>query len=297
VLAADYPRAGGVDEEAEASFGPVIGIVDAVRNIRGEMNVPFKVALTDVEIGSLTPLAEATVREELGRIERLANARAVVHPAGRPPGRRGASAAAVGAGFEVRVGLSGAVDFVAETARIDKEIGKLDQELASLEKKLANPGFVSKAPPEVVEKDRARADELREKRSKLDAHRAMLAGTEAHAARRETVENQNEQKPPEPSQASQTATAAVETAEKIGARVAEAAKAMVAAGSDAIDKVVETVKAARKPARKAMKKLAKRVARKPAKKGAPKPAKKAAKKAPARKAARKPARKAKKARR
>ena len=175
ILAASYPRAGEVDEAAERGFGPVIGIVDAIRNIRGEMNVPFKVVLEDVEIGSLAPEAEATVREELGRVHRLANVKdARVLSDGAAPAKRGQSAVAVGAGFEVRVGLAGAIDLAAESARIDKEIAKLDQDLASVGKKLENPSFVAKAPPEVVEKDRARLAELREKKHKLEAHRAMI---------------------------------------------------------------------------------------------------------------------------
>ncbi len=164
ILAAPYPATGPVDEVAERAFGPVIGIVDAIRNIRGEMNVAFKVPLDDVEIGALDAHAAATVREELGRIHRLANVKdAVVRPAGAPPGKKSGSAVAVGAGFEVRVGLAGAIDVQAELGRIDKEFAKLEQDLAGIEKKLANPNFVQKAPAEVVEKDRARADELREK--------------------------------------------------------------------------------------------------------------------------------------
>ena len=90
ILAADYPRAGEVDEAAERGFGPVIGIVEAIRNIRGEMNIPFKVVLEDVEIGSLAREAEATVREELGRVHRLANVKdARVLSDGAAPAKRG----------------------------------------------------------------------------------------------------------------------------------------------------------------------------------------------------------------
>lgn len=43
--------------------------------------------------------------------------------------------------------LSGAVDFAAELARLEKEPGKIDKELGGLNQKLANEGFVSRAPP------------------------------------------------------------------------------------------------------------------------------------------------------
>jgi valyl-tRNA synthetase len=301
ILAASYPAAGPVDEEAERGFGPVIGIVDAIRNIRGEMNVPFKVVLDDVEIGSLGREAAATIREELGRIHRLANASGVrVHADGARPGRKPASAVAVGLGFEVRVGLAGAVDLAAEAARIDKEIARLEADLSGVEKKLSNPSFVQKAPPEVVEKDRTRAGELREKRGKLQAHRAMLSVTVdspgANPGRREQMENQNEQNPSQPdqptSEPAQPTSGAMDTAEKIATTAVEVGKAAATAVVSGIENLVEKVKEASKPPRKAAKKAApkKRAA---ARKAAPrKAARKAKKPAKARRpAARKSARK------
>jgi valyl-tRNA synthetase len=308
ILAAPYPKAGPTDEGAERAFGPVIGIVDAIRNIRGEMNIPFKVALADVEVGSLDPEAEATVREELARIQRLANlAGAIVRADRSPPAKRGASAVAVGAGFEVRVGLEGAIDLAAESARIDKEIAKLDQDLAGILKKLENPSFVAKAPAEVVEKDRTRAEELREKRGKLQAHRAMLSGTLGFALsgsrQEEAMENRNPQDPNQPASPDQS-SGTIDTMEKIATTAVEvgkaAANAVVAGMEEIVDKVMPGRRkpAARKPAARkpaAKKKVAKKTT---ARRAAPKAAgRKAAggRKAAAAKAARKPARGAKKA--
>jgi valyl-tRNA synthetase len=301
ILAAPYPRKGPVDEGAERAFGPVIGIVEAIRNIRGEMNVPFKVVLDDVEVGSLDRDAEATVREELGRIHRLSNVQdALVRPAGVPPATKSASAVAVGAGFEVRVGLAGAIDIQTELARIDKEIAKLDQDLAGVLKKLENPSFIQKAPPEVVEKDRARGEELREKRGKLAAHRAMLSGTEAspaaNAARREAMENQNPQDPTQPTSSAQPGATPREQVEKAVSTAVEVGKAAVSAVVAGAGAAFDKVMPARKPAKKAARKAApkrKAAAKKAARKAAPRKAAKKATRKPARKAARKPAAKAK----
>ena len=170
----------------------MIGIVDAIRNVRGEMNVPPK-AEPRVVIAVADQAALATVRGESARIARLSRAVVeVVEGASAPSASK--SAVAVGAGFELRVHLEGVLDLLAETARVEKELARLDLDLAGIERKLGNPAFVERAPSEVVEKDRARADELREKRGKLEAHRAMLSGNEASLARRDTMENQNEPK-------------------------------------------------------------------------------------------------------
>jgi valyl-tRNA synthetase len=307
VLAAPYPKPGPLDEGAERAFGPVIGIVDAIRNIRGEMNVPFKVVLEDVEVGSLDGDAEATVREELGRIHRLANVKgADVRPAGTAPRKKSASAVAVGAGFEVRVGLAGAIDLKSELARIDKEIAKLDQDLAGVLKKLQNPSFVQRAPPEVVEKDRARADELREKRGKLEAHRAMLSGAEgsprANPARREAMENQNPQDPNHPNQpatsAGQPAATSMEQVVSTAVEVGKAAvSAMMAGAEAAIEKVMPARKAAKAKKPAAKKRSARAAAPRKAASKARKPARKAAARKGSRGTARKPARAAAKGRR
>ncbi|HTN53472.1 MAG TPA: class I tRNA ligase family protein, partial [Anaeromyxobacter sp.] len=302
-MAAPYPQTGSVDRATEAAFGPVIGIVDAIRNIRGEMGIPFKVKLgqsVPVEIavadGATAALLQGSEISRVHRVSGVETSRVVVAARTRALPQ---SAVGVGPGFEVRVPLAGVIDLAAETARADKEIAKVDQELAGIERKLANPSFVQKAPPEVVEKDRARAEELREKRGKLEAHRAMLSGsdgnTDSNPARRDSMENQNEQKPgqeiPAPGPAATQPNPVMETAEKVAEKVAAAASAASEVAQQAVSAVtsgVEAIVAKAKAVRKAVRKPAKKkVARKA------KPARKAAKRKPAKKkAARKPARKA-----
>jgi valyl-tRNA synthetase len=304
VFAARYPETGPVDEASERRFGPVIGIVDAIRNVRGEMNVPPK-AEPRVTVAVADPDAVATVRGEAARIARLAKAIVdVVEGATTPTAPQ--SAVAVGPGFEVRVHLAGVIDLAAEDARIEKELGKIEADLAGLEKKLSNPAFVAKAPADVVEKDRARSDELREKSSKLRSHRAMLSGPSAHAARRDIMQSQNEQKTPEAKdeKTMQAASNTVaEAVDKVTTAATEIAKAAVNAVTTGIEGLKE--KAGRKPAKKAKKPAKKAAAKKPAKKttmaarSATKPASKkavrkpakAVKRGAAKKAAKKPARK------
>lgn len=55
---------------------------------------------------------------------------------------------------EVVLPLSGLIDFEKEKARLSKEKEKLQQEIDKLEKKLSNENFLSKANPEVVEKEK-----------------------------------------------------------------------------------------------------------------------------------------------
>jgi valyl-tRNA synthetase len=270
IFAARYPRSGPVDTAAETTFGPVLGIIEALRNIRGEMNIPFKVKLGEgakVEIA----VADRATHDLLGageiaRVHRVAGVEGSSLTLGdrTPPVPQ--SAVGVGPGFEVRVPLVGVIDLDAERARVEKEIAKVEGDLAGIERKLANPSFVERAPPEVVEKDRARAEELREKRGKLDAHRAMLSGSEANPARRDIhMENVNEQKATTETPATppaQQQSAVGEAAEKVVAAATEMAQQAVSAVTSGVEAIVKRAKAAQKPAAKPARKVARPAAKK-----------------------------------
>ena len=77
-------------------------------------------------------------------------------------------------GLEVYIGLSGLVDFAAERTRLEKERAKLAGDAAKFEKKLSNPGFLAKAAPEIVEKDRAKLAEIADKLARVEAQLAEL---------------------------------------------------------------------------------------------------------------------------
>ena len=315
VLASRFPAPGPVDEAAERSFAPVLGLIDAIRNIRGEMGIPFKVALgqsTPVHVAVADPATHALLEAgESRRVQRMGGVEQLVLHRGAATPAVPQSAVGVGAGFEVRVPLAGVIDLAAEGARIDKELAKIASDLALLDKKLSNPSFVERAPAEVVAKDRARVEELREANQKLHAHRAMLVGAD-QPRREDTMENGTPSTPPAPAPAQnpvvekmeQAAAAAGEAAkeavqavtEKVQAlekQVEAAAAPAVARAEQAVKKAVAGAKKRAKKAGAAVKKAVAKV-KKAAAKATRKPAKKPAKKAP-RKVARKPAKKAAKA--
>lgn len=63
-------------------------------------------------------------------------------------------------GVDLAIPIAGLVDIDQECDRLDREHEKLTKELEKLEKRLANPDFVTRAKPEVVEKERENAAEL-----------------------------------------------------------------------------------------------------------------------------------------
>jgi valyl-tRNA synthetase len=77
-------------------------------------------------------------------------------------------------GGEVVLPLGGLVDVAKERERVGTELAQLQKQLAALEGRLANAGFVSKAPPPVVEAERAKAAEWRARAEQLAAKIAAL---------------------------------------------------------------------------------------------------------------------------
>ena len=65
---------------------------------------------------------------------------------------------------EIALPLSGILDFAKEKERLSKELNQLDEEIQKIVKKLSNPGFLEKAKPEVVDKEKEKMKVLQEKK-------------------------------------------------------------------------------------------------------------------------------------
>ena len=155
------------DSEAETHLQWVMEIVNAARNIRGEMNlkpslkIPLRVKTTDSK-KELIANTSAHYIMSLARLEGLEVGPSVVKPK--------VSASTILNDAEVIVPLEGLMDFGEEKKRLEKELKKVEKEIIFLSKKLSNQNFVDKAPPDVIEKDRQNHKDLSEKQTKLQSH-------------------------------------------------------------------------------------------------------------------------------
>ena len=169
IMTAPFPEydPGKEDSEAETHLQWVMEIINAARNIRGEMNlkpslkIPLRVKTEDSK-KELIAKNSAHYIKELARLEGLEVGPAVIKPK--------VSASSILSGAEVIVPLEGLMDFGEEKKRIEKELKKIEKEIIFLSKKLSNPNFVDKAPPDVIEKDRQKHLDLSEKQTKLQVH-------------------------------------------------------------------------------------------------------------------------------
>ena len=79
-------------------------------------------------------------------------------------------------GTEVIVPLEGLVDVKKECAKLRTELAALEKQLTALEGRLSNLGFVERAPPHVVESERAKAEEWRSRRELMRTRIDGLCG-------------------------------------------------------------------------------------------------------------------------
>lgn len=152
--------------EEAARMEQVMGVISAIRTMRGEMEVPPSrqiTALLSAESQEGAAVLEAA-REQIQNLARLGAleigvniekpADAAVQPAGQ---------------VQVFLPLKGLVDVAEELKRLTKEIAKLDKEVELFSKKLSNPSFVDRAPADIVEKEKAKLAEVIAKKEILVA--------------------------------------------------------------------------------------------------------------------------------
>ena len=175
LIGAEWPDAEALavhrDEASERAIELVCEVVGAIRSSRARYGISPKTALPvavkaashDVEL----LVAQSSLVCALANVEDLAVSADAVKPA--------EASVSLGSGIEVYTILSGHVDFSAEKARLEKEQGKVAKDVAKLEKKLSNPGFLAKAAPEIVAKDKAKLEELSDKLARLQSQIAELA--------------------------------------------------------------------------------------------------------------------------
>jgi len=77
-------------------------------------------------------------------------------------------------GMEIFIPMEGLVDTAKEKIRLGKEIQAIENMMKGMKARLDNPGFLKKAPPAVVEKDKATLLENEEKLIKLKAQWAQF---------------------------------------------------------------------------------------------------------------------------
>jgi len=153
-----------IDKNTEDEMAFVQNTINSIRNVRGELAVPPS---KEIELVVSFPdrSKEEILRKYGSYFQRLARVVKIGALNGGPKPKHAASA--VVDGGEVFIPLEGLIDLDAERERIRKELTRVQGMVDGIEAKLANQSFVSKAPKEVVEKEREKLETFRATMLKL----------------------------------------------------------------------------------------------------------------------------------
>ncbi|NBX55341.1 MAG: valine--tRNA ligase, partial [Betaproteobacteria bacterium] len=157
VSIARYPEAqmNKIDPQAIASVNQLKALVDACRNLRGEMNVSPSTRMPMFALGNAEFMrANAPVLQALAK---LSDVKVFEDETAWQAVAQAAPVAVVG---DVRLCLFIEVDVAAEKLRLGKEVARLQTEIAKAQGKLGNEAFVAKAPTAVIAQERQRVAEF-----------------------------------------------------------------------------------------------------------------------------------------
>ncbi|MCX5804963.1 MAG: valine--tRNA ligase [Proteobacteria bacterium] len=159
-----------VDEKSESGMDMIMGVVDVIRNIRGETGIAPN---TKVEVMIRANDNRGLLEEYEYYIKELAKVGELVFITCEAPEK-----AAVGIYREVEifVPIKDLIDAPKEIARIEKELAKIEEDMGRIFNKINNASFREKAPPEVISKNELNYNILQEKKDKLTGSRKILEG-------------------------------------------------------------------------------------------------------------------------
>lgn len=162
-----------IDEAAEAHVAKLKALVDACRNLRGEMNVSPATRLPLFVVGDTAFMHSAA--PVLQALAKLSEVKVFDNEADWAAAAQAAPVAVVGSGEEMaRLCLFMEIDVAAEKARLAKEAARLEGEITKANGKLSNEAFVAKAPPAVIEQEKKRVADFGATLAKVKEQLARL---------------------------------------------------------------------------------------------------------------------------
>ncbi len=159
-------------EAEEAQMEILMESIRAIRNRRAEMNVPPS-KKAQVYVVTENADCQSVFKEGEACFLKLAYSSAL-SVSDAAPADAAKMVSVVTGDVQMYMPMNELIDFEKEKARLNKEKAKAQKDLSFIEKKLGNPGFLKKAPEQVVEGERTKAAKLKEQIAKLDESLAAL---------------------------------------------------------------------------------------------------------------------------
>ncbi|HWP97178.1 MAG TPA: valine--tRNA ligase [Syntrophomonadaceae bacterium] len=150
----------------------LMAVIRSIRNIRAEFNVPPGSKIK-AYVAVFDDATRAVFEEYRNYIHNTAGVSEMVITAvvEEKPDQ---TASALSSWFEIYIPLEGLIDISRETLRLEKELLAAQADLEKAEGKLNNDKFLSRAPIEVVEKEKAKAEEARNRKEGINQRLTKL---------------------------------------------------------------------------------------------------------------------------
>ena len=160
------------DPSIERQFNEFQQVVGAIRKIRASQNIaPREIVPVAIRC---SPSSQELLEPMRAYFEALAGAAVTQLGPQARPFETDAPLALPAIEIDVHVDLETFIDVAAELSRLEKLLGQLVKQITGKESKLSNESFVSRAPREVVEKERESLDDLRLQHATVEGDIAKL---------------------------------------------------------------------------------------------------------------------------
>ena len=165
IVRAPYPTVAHewIDQESEQEMTFVMEVISALRTIRSSFTIPNSTKIRP-HIKAAADQAKL-IQRHYSYIVSLANTSELI--IGGEVARPELSATAILGEMEIYVPLEGVINVEVERTRLTRELKKIQEDVVRLETRLAQRDFLAKAPEDVIEKEQAKHQGLREREGKL----------------------------------------------------------------------------------------------------------------------------------
>lgn len=161
-----------VNQVAVDEVDAIIGVIQILRNIKGEMNISPSKQIPLIVQSTKDNTLERILTKNSNLLRFLAKVEAVdtLEDGAKPP----ISASAFYMSTKILIPLKGLVDINAESERLNKSILKLEKDILKISKKLDNPNYREKAPADIVSLEEEKLRGLNEQQDKLKDSLALI---------------------------------------------------------------------------------------------------------------------------
>jgi valyl-tRNA synthetase len=174
LILAPWPQADAayLDDRAEAEMNVLMELVRGIRNVRTEYDVDPARKISAIAFPGSYGSTLQQYHYVFARLCNVSQLDIAQQGAEAPP----EAASVVVSDVTVYLPLAGLVDVQAECDRLSKEQARLQTQIEKSQQMLGNEGFVSRAKPDVVERERAKLADLQASAAQITERLSKLCG-------------------------------------------------------------------------------------------------------------------------